>query len=266
MIARLLKGSDRKGNLAMHARLLAMVGALFLAAGCVTNEDGSTANIFGDLETIMSGNDVSEQQGALRDQADSYNDYAEARIASAVAGAIIGGIIGYAAGDEEGALLGAAAGGVAGYVGGSYLTRDHSEFQASRESLDEDIAIAEELTGESRKNIALAQAALNWQKLDVDRLNREYAAGLVESQEYENALMEIEKDRGSVRSMIDTTRERIATLDRSISKYRSAGYDTSRLDAAKSAQRQHIVRLEAIEDAMVTLIAGAPDGVERPSV
>ena len=81
----------------MYTRLLVMVSALFLVAGCVTNEDGSTANIFSDLETIMSGSDVSEEQGALRDQADSYNDYAEARVASAVAGAIIGGIIGYAA-------------------------------------------------------------------------------------------------------------------------------------------------------------------------
>ena len=80
----------------MHARLIAMVGALFLVAGCVTNEDGSTTNIFSDLETIMSGSDVSEEQGALRDQADSYNDYAEARVGAAVAGAIIGGIIGYA--------------------------------------------------------------------------------------------------------------------------------------------------------------------------
>lgn len=250
----------------MYARLLTIVGALFLVAGCVTNEDGSTANIFSDLETIMSGSDVSEEQGALRDQANSYNDYAEARVASAVAGAIIGGIIGFAAGDEEGALVGAAAGGVAGYVGGSYLTRDHSAFYASRESLEEDIAVAGELTEESRKNIALAQAALDWQKRDINRLNREHETGVLDNQEYKRALLEIEKDRDSVRSMIDATKERIATLDRSISTYRSAGYNTSRLDAAKSAQRQHIAKLEAIEDAMVTLIAGAPDGVERPSV
>ncbi len=250
----------------MHARLLAVVGAFILGAGCATNEDGSTANIFGDLGTILSKSDVSEQQGALRDQADSYNDYAEARITSAVAGAIIGGIIGYAAGDGEGALLGATAGGVAGYIGGSYLTRDHSEFQASRESLDEDIAVAEELTRESRKNIAVAQAALAWQKRDMDRLNKEYEVGVLGNQEYERALLEIERDRSSVRSMIDVTRKRIVTLNRSISRYRRAGYDTSRLDAAQLAQRQHIARLEAIEDAMVTLIAGTPDGVERPSV
>lgn len=266
MIVRPLGCPERKGGVAMHARFLAMAGVFILVAGCVTNQDGSTANIFNDLETIMSGSDVSEEQGALRDQAESYNDYAEARVASAVAGAIIGGIIGYAAGDGEGALLGAAAGGVAGYVGGSYLTRDHSEFHASRESLDEDIAVAEELTQESRKNIALAQAALNWQKQDIARLDSEYEAGLLDSQDYERALLEIEKDRDSVRSMIDATRERVATLDRSISRYKNAGYNTSRLDAAKSAQRQHIARLEAIEDAMVTLIAGAPDGVERPSV
>ena len=163
-------------------------------------------------------------------------------------------------------MVGAAAGGVAGYVGGSYLTRDHSEFYASRESLDEDIAVAEELTEESRKNIALAQAALDWQKQDIERLDREYEAGVLDNEEYEKALLEIERDRDSVRLMIDSTRERIATLDQSIATYRSAGYNTSRLDAAKSAQRQHIAKLEAIEDAMVTLIAGAPDGIERPSV
>ncbi len=255
----------RKDGLTLHHRLPCIVGALFLVAGCVTNEDGSTANIFSDLQTVMSGSDASHEQGALRDQADSYSDYAQARVTSALAGAIIGGLIGYAAGDEEGALLGAAAGGAAGYIGGSYLTRDHSDFRASRESLDEDIAVAEELTEESRKNIALAQAALDWQKQDIERLNREYEAGVLDGQKYEKALLEIEKDRDSVRAMIDATRERTATLDKSIRSYRAAGYGTSRLDAAKSAQHQHIARLEAIEDAMVDLIAGAPDGVKRPS-
>ena len=249
----------------MRLRLLSMAGAFFLVAGCVTNEDGSTANIFSDLQAVMSGSDVSREQGALRDQAESYRDYAGARVASTVAGAVIGGLIGYAVADGEGALIGAAAGGTAGYLGGSYLTRDHSEFRASRESLEEDIAAAEELTEESRKNVTLAQAALDWQKKEIAQLNTEYEAGALEGKEYEKALREIEKDRASVRTMIDATQERIATLEKSVSSYRAAGYATADLDEAKSAQLQHIRRLEAIEDAMVNLMASAPDDVTRPS-
>ena len=40
MIVRLLRRPERKGGAAMHVRLLAMVGAFILVAGCVTNEDG----------------------------------------------------------------------------------------------------------------------------------------------------------------------------------------------------------------------------------
>ena len=40
MIVRLLRRPDRKGDAAMHARLLAKVGVFVLVAGCVTNEAG----------------------------------------------------------------------------------------------------------------------------------------------------------------------------------------------------------------------------------
>ena len=243
-----------------------LIAVVFLVSGCVTNPDGSTANIFSDLETLMSGDDVAPEQTALREQAETYDDYAEARLASAAVGALIGGLVGLAAGDEEGALIGAVAGGVAGYVGGSYLTRDHSEFQASQEALDEDIAVAQELTASSRENVRVARAALAYQKQEVARLDEEYETGLINAEAYESALHEIARDRESVKSMIATTEERIASMNRSIASYRSSGYDTLQLEAARAAQQRDFDNLKNIEDAMVAMISGAPDGIQRPTV
>ena len=250
----------------MFRKFVGLIAVMFLVSGCVTNPDGSTANIFSDLETLMSGNDVAPEQSALHEQSESYNDYAEARIASAAVGALVGGLIGLAAGDEEGALIGAVAGGVAGYVGGSYLTRDHSEFDASQEALDEDIAIAQELTASSRQNVRVARAALAYQKQEVAHLNEEYESGLINAETYESALRGIARDRESVKSMIATTEVRIASMNQSITSYRSAGYDTSQLAAAKAAQERDFDNLRKIEDAMVAMISGAPDGIQRPTV
>ena len=250
----------------MFRKFVGLIAVMFLVSGCVTNPDGSTANIFSDLETLMSGNDVAPEQSALHEQAESYNDYAEARIASAAVGALVGGLIGLAAGDEEGALIGAVAGGVAGYVGGSYLTRDHSEFDASQEALDEDIAIAQELTASSRQNVKVARAALAYQKQEVARLNAGYESGHINAETYESTLHGIARDRESVKSMIATTEERIASMNLSIASYRSSGYDTSQLEASKAAQERDFANLIKIEDAMVLMISGAPDGIQRPTV
>ncbi len=248
-------------------KAIVCVALVALAAGCVTNPDGSTANIFTDIERVLDDNGASPEQSALREQAERYDDYAEARIASAAAGALLGGIVGLiAGGDTDSALVGAAAGGVAGYVGGSYLTRDHAGFYASQEALNEDIAVAGELTESSRQNVMTARAALAYQKQEVARLEDKYEAGLVEAVAYESALEEIALDRESVRSMIDVTQERLSSMERSIAKYRSAGYDTAALEAAKNAQARDIANLRAIEDAMVAMIAGAPDDIVKPAV
>ena len=248
------------------------IGAIALAsllAGCQPNADGTTPNIFSDLQAAFGGNQtVSPQQSALREQSDTYADYANARLQAAAAGAVAGALFGALLDQDNpgrGALIGGAVGGTAGYVGATYLTRDHADFTASQEALEEDIAVAEELTASSQRNVEVARAALNYQRTEIERLNAEYAAGLLDREVYEQKLVTISEDRASVQSMIDVTEERVNNMETSIAAYRRAGYGTGRLEAAKEAQKQDIASLEAIEEAMVDLISGVPEDVARPS-
>ena len=249
------------------------IGAIALAsvlAGCQPNADGTMPNIFSDLQTAFGGNQaVSPQQAALREQSDTYADYANARLQAAATGAVAGALFGALLDQDNpgrGALIGGAVGGTAGYVGATYLTRDHAEFTASQEALEEDIAVAEELTASSQRNVQVAQAALNYQRGEIERLKAEYAAGLVDRAAFEQKLRSISEDRASVRSMIDVTEERVSNMETSIAAYQRSGYGTERLEAAKEAQKRDIASLEAIEEAMVSLISGVPDDVERPTV
>ena len=112
----------------------------------------------------------------------------------------------------------------------------------------------------------MARVALAYQEQEVARLNAGYESGLINAETYESALHEIARDRVSVQSMIATTEERIASMNKSIASYRSAGYNTYQLEAAKAAQQRDFDNLRKIEDAMVAMISGVPDGIQRPSV
>ena len=253
-------------------KLHALVGAVAvacLASGCAMNPDGTTPNIFGDFKILSGSSDASPQQKALRKQAKRHQDYAMARMQAATAGAVLGSITGALTDRNNrarGALIGGLAGGAAGYVGATYLTRDHSQFAASQETLQEDIKAATEDTANSQENVRLARATLEYQRGEIARLDAAYAAGETSAEEYERSLAEIAQDRESVQTMIATTEERIARMESSIAVYREAGLDPARLEESNAAQERDLDNLRRIEDAMVDLIAGAPDGVEQPSV
>ena len=248
-------------------KLGGVVALAVMVAGCQQGSDGTTPNIFADLQTLMGGEQISPQQSALRDQAEQHQDYAQARVSAAAAGAVIGGILGAALDSDNpgrGALLGAGIGGTAGYVGGSYLTRDHSDFVVSREALAEDIKAANEDTASSRRNVQVAQAALDYQRREIARLNEEYHAGELSPEAYERKLETLLEDRKQVGVMIATTRERITTMESTIASYRRSGYDPMELEKSNAEQRRHIASLREIENAMVDVIAGVPADVPRP--
>lgn len=250
---------------------LAVLAAAFLATGCMEHADGTTPGFFSDLKALASGGSdgTSPQQQALREQSEEYKDYAAARVQGAAVGAAVGALLGAAVDKDNrgrGALIGGALGGAAGYAGASYLTRDHSQFAASQEALNEDIEVAQELTASSRRNVQLAQSALDYQRSEVQRLNEAHTARQGDADEYETMLGEIAKDRQSVRSMISETETRITKMNSSISTYSRSGYDTAKLEQAAAAQKRDIANLRRIEDAMVDLISGAPAGIARPTV
>ena len=253
-------------------KLHALAGAVVvtcLASGCATNPDGTTPNIFGDFKTLAGSSDTSPQQKALRKQAQQHQDYAKARMQAATAGAMLGGITGALVDQNNrarGAVIGGLAGGTAGYIGATYLTRDHSQFAASQETLQEDIKAANEDSANSKKNVRLARATLEYQRSEIARLDAEYAAGETSAEQYERSLAEIAQDRESVQTMIATTEERVARMESSIAAYREAGLDPARLEESNAAQARDLDNLRRIEDAMVDLIAGAPEGVEQPDV
>ena len=254
--------------------LAGTVAVVCMAAGCAQQTDGSTPNVFSDIGRVFGtaepgSGDVSPEQEALRTQATQYQDYAKSRLMGAAAGAAIGGIFGALLDRNNagrGALLGAAAGAAVGYVGGSYLTRDHSEFVVSREALQEDTKVANELSASSRENVQVARAALDYQRAEIARLNEAYQGDESDAEGYERKLAAIAQDRESVLSMIVATQERVTKMETSIASYRKAGYDTAQLKQANAAQTRDLDNLRKIEDAMVDLISGAPEGVSRPTV
>ena len=251
-------------------RCIGALALLGMAAGCAQSSEGTTPNLFADLQAVFGGNAaVSPEQAELRNQEEEYRTYAESRLQAAAAGALVGGLIGALVDDDNpgrGAVVGALAGGTVGYVGATYLTREHSDFVASQEALEQDIEVANELTRSSQRNVEVAQAALNYQHSEIARLNEEYNAGRLDTAAYERRLEIIAEDRASVRSMIAVTEKRVASMETSIAAYQRSGYDTARLELAVMSQRRDIANLRVIEEAMVDLISGVPEDVPRPSV
>ena len=249
-------------------RLVGSVALVGILAGCEPGADGTTPNIFSDLAALAGSSDTSSEQDALRAQAEEHRDYAQARVSAAAAGAVLGGLLGALVDSDNpgrGAAVGAVSGGVIGYVGGSYLTRDHSQFVASREALAEDVKAANEDTAVSAENVRVAQAVLAYQRREIAELNQEYEAGHLSREEYQRKLATLEEDREQVRVMIATTQERINNLDTNIATYRRSGFDPLQLERENAQQRRHIASLRQIESAMVDVIAGAPEDVPRSS-
>ncbi len=257
---------------------IAPVLALALTlAGCATNPDGTTANIFTDMGSAFGGgNDVAltPEQQALRQQ---QRDYSQARLTATAAGAgvgaVVGALIGAATGSGQdrgqraliGAGIGAGVGGAAGYAGGSYLSRDHSRFVASRDSLQADIDAARDDTVRMQRNVEVAQSALTSQRTQIDQLNADLRAGRIDADEARQKANVAAADVQAVRALAEESERRVANLDQSIAAYRQSGIATAELDSEAVQQRRQAQRLREIERNMIGVIDRTPANV-RPVV
>lgn len=233
--------------------------------GCATNPDGSTPNILSDIGTAFGSTpaNLTPEQQALRER---EKEYSESRLTSAAvgvaAGAVIGGLLGAALGGGRGAAIGAASGavigGTAGYVGGTYLTRDHQDFVATRDTLQRDIDIAREDTAKMQRNVQVAQSALAAQRAQINRINADLRAGRINEQQAREQAAAAAGDLNSVRSLAAESDRRVANLNQSIASYRQAGLPTGDLARERDRQKAENASIRRIERSMVSSINRLP--------
>lgn len=252
-----------------------VAAAALVVGGCATNPDGTTATFFSDLGTAFGGSDdpsLTPEQQALRQQ---QREYSQARLKATAAGAglgaVIGAVIGAATGSGQdrakraaiGAGIGAGVGGTAGYVGGSYLTRDHSRFVASRDSLQADIVAAREDTARMQRNVAVAEGALTAQRTQLDQLNADLRAGRIQEEEARRMADNAAADVQAVRALAEESERRVVNLNQSIAAYQQADVSTAELQGEVDQQKRHAERLREIERSMLAVIDRTPANV-RP--
>lgn len=241
-------------------------------SACATNPDGTTPNVFSDISAAFGSSDVelTPEQVALREQ---ERDYSKARLNAALAGAAIGviagGLLGAAVGGREGAVTGAAmglaAGGATGYVGGTYLTRDHTQFVADRDTLQKDIETARADSVKMKRNVQVAEGALASQRSLLNRVNADLRAGrITEAQAREQAKTAAE-DLASVRALAEESDRRVTNLNKSVSSYKQASLPTRDLTKELKVQKTRAASLRRVERSMVTAINRTPANI-RPSV
>ena len=247
------------------------IGAMTLS-GCATNPDGSTPNIIGDIGTAFGSSDanLTPEQQALRER---EKEYSESRLTAAavgvVAGAVIGGLLGAAFGGRQGAAIGAGAGalagGAAGYVGGTYLTREHQDFVATRDTLQQDIDAARQDTERMQRNVQVAESALAAQRTRLNQVNADLRAGRINEQQARAQAETAAGDLNSVRALAEESDRRVANLNQSIASYRQAGLPTGDLTRERERQKAHAASLRRIERSMISSINRTPANI-RPAV
>ncbi|MFT6073788.1 MAG: hypothetical protein ACJAZ1_000698 [Yoonia sp.] len=240
-------------------RKLICVGLIGLLAAC---EEGAP-NLLNDIKTLntSTANMSTEQRSLLERQ----RDYARVRTTSAAVGAVAGiAACKVSMGHDCGAgemLVFMALGTAAGFSGGSYLTRNNSNFQASQDALNADITAARSEVSQMESNVSAAQGALNFQRSEVTRLNRALSSGQVDLATYRASLSTMQGDLNSTNSMREKGEADIQRLNQSIARYNSAGLSTSGLSSAVNQQQRRVNQLRAIENAMVGVINSVPSNV-----
>lgn len=249
-----------------------LLAATMTLGACATGPDGATPNVFRDVGAVFGSDaELTPEQAALREREDEYSESRLTSLAIGVgAGAAIGGVLGYMIGGRDGALLGAglgaAAGGAAGYVGATYLTRDHQEFVASRDSLAADIEAAEADTAAMRRNVAVAESALSAQRDRIDRLNAELRSGAISEEQALAQAQTAADDLASVRALAEESERRVANLQQSVNAYRQAGIGPGMLDSQLQEQKRQVDALRRIERSMIGVIDRTPANVRPPVV
>lgn len=236
----------------------AVVVALGTSA-CTEGADGTSANLFSDLQQFLGGSDNQALTPAQQDLRDRQRNYAQARIAGAVAGALAGGLACALIGDCDARTTAAAAlgGGVAGYAGAGYLVRRDQRFVASSDSLYGDIEQAKAESSELRQDIASARRVLNYQKYTIGRLDAQYEAGVIELSAYRAQVQNMREDLEATRTLRSDGERRVASLQSTLATYEQGNYYTSALRTQLNQQRQSVQTLREIEAEMLMVINGA---------
>ena len=235
-----------------------LVLSAFVLTACAENPDGSTANIFSDVSTLVSGNQSSEQKELSRVQ----RQYASARVTGAAGGALLAGFgTALAGGNTEQIAAAAVVGGTAGYLGASALTQQNANFRLSRDTLQKDIEAARTENQRMTRSVAAANDVVKYQREEITRLNSGYRQGSVSLSEYQAKYATMEKDLATMRSLEDTSTARLNSLNQSISAYQRAGIGTSQLSAERNKQRTRVNQLRQAEAAMVRNLSNVPAGV-----
>jgi hypothetical protein len=230
-----------------------------LLAAC---EEGGP-NLMNDISVLTTS--TANLSGPQRALAERQRQYASVRATAAAVGAVTGAAackisMGRDCGGAE-MLVFMALGTVAGYAGGTYMTRNNSNFQASQDSLNADITAARSEVTEMQSNVNAAQGALNYQRSEVARLNRALSAGQADVATYRASLRTMQGDLRRTNAMREKGEADIQRLNQSITGYRAAGLSTSNLSSAVSQQQTRVNQLRAIENAMVGVINSVPANV-----
>lgn len=235
-----------KLSCATVAMVMVMVVGL---SGCMTNADGSQANIISDISLVSGSKNLTPEQKALRSR---DRDYASARLQGAILGALAGGItcaMRDCSGEQTAAAV--AAGGAIGYIGTGYLVRNNQNFVASQETLDADLASVKEETKNLRGDVRLSQAVLDQQRTRTNELLVAYRAGDATERQMQDQLKTLQQDINEVTRLRTDAEQRIAGLEQAKVTYDSRGYNTSELGVRLREKRAFVEHLKRIERAMI---------------
>lgn len=227
--------------------------------GCMTNADGSQANIISDISIVSGGRGLTPEQKALRSR---DRDYASARLQGAFLGALAGGIT-CAMRDcsDEQTAAAVVAGGAVGYIGAGYLVRNNQNFVASQETLDADLASVKEETENLKGDVRLSKAVLDQQRSRTNELLAAYRAGDATERQMQDQLTMLQQDIKEVTRLRTDAEQRVAGLEQAKAAYGRQGYDTNELDARLREKRTYVENLRRIERAMIGTHDSASRGV-----
>ncbi len=240
------------------AKTTTLLCALGAMTACAPNADGSTSNIFSDIQTLANGGTgaMSPQQRELQQRS---RDYASSRVGAAVGGALLGGLIcGLAGCSTEETVAAAAVGGAAGYAGGNYLVRDNQNFQTTAEGLRADIDAAKQDTQRLAAGVTSARSVLSYQQSETQRLNAAYRANNLELNQLQAHANNMQRDLEATRDMRNTAQQRVSNLSQSVGTYRDGGLGTGELNSELAKQREFVEALREVEDGMIDVIADIP--------
>lgn len=241
-------------------RTMAAAGLLATLAACAPGADGEMNNVFSDMNTLTAR--PAGQSPAQQALASQERDYAKVRVQGAAGGAVGGLILCQlqgCSGQQTAAAM--VAGATAGYAAGGYLSNQNAQFQATQETLNRDIELAQKDNQKLGAAVAAAEQVVAFQRGEISRLNTAIGKGEVSVADYKSRLQTMQADVDATRSLIGKSEERLAGLDNSIKQHGKAGLSTGQLSTQRSAQANQLNKLRAAEKAMIKLIGNTPEAV-----